>query len=134
MPTSEPDVWATILGILTALGLAFSMTLKRLGFSISKGDKQMLGIKPSDKTEGAVHISEESLSRFDKLDQRLKADFTPTIEQKLMCENSILTMSGEFKDMLDASEEKILGAINGDLLRKSDLDDLSEKIIKAMKE
>jgi len=134
MPTSEPNTWAAIFGILTALALAFSVTLKRLGFTISKGVKQMSSIKPSTKTEGAVHISEESLNKFDKLNIRLRTDFTPTIEQQLMCKNTILIMTSEFKTMLEDSETKILGAINGDLLRKSDLNGLPEKIAKAMKE
>lgn len=133
MPTSEPNAWAAILGILTALALAFTVTLKRLGFSISKGAKQV-SIKTSTKTDGMVHISEESLSRFNKLDIRLKEDFTSKEIQKLVCENTLLTITGDFKDMLEASEKKILHAINGDLLRKSDLDDLSDKIINAVKE
>ena len=107
------EITNIIVGILVLIG-GVTVLLKRLGIVSFGGEKKTNGyIKPSSKTGGAMHISEDGLERVKEIEDRLKADFRTKENQDTVCRGVAAELKLYIKDALEENSEKIIKAVKG---------------------
>ena len=123
----------TLIGGITAFLMTVGLILKKMGVTVAMNSKAKTltdckcPIKLSEKTGGVYHISEEGLSKVNRLAEKVEKEYTPTNRQELICKNAILTLQADMKVM----QEEIVKAINGG--QKVDVELLAEELGKVLK-
>ena len=99
-----------VIGALVVVG-GGSVGVKRYLLS-GVGEKKTNGcIKSSQKTGGALHISEEGLVRIKSVEDELKSDFRRKENQDIVCNGVIADLKLYIKNEMDLNAEKIIAAV-----------------------
>jgi hypothetical protein len=123
----------TIIAGFTAVLMTIGLILKKMGVTVAMSNKTKVSttcicpIKLSEKTGGVYHVSEEGLSKLNRLSDKLEKEYTPTVRQELMCKNAILSLQADMQVM----QGEIVKAINGG--QKIDVKQLAEELGKVLR-
>lgn len=75
-------------------------------------------IEKSQKTSGALHISEEALGKIDAIKTEMKDDYLTIKYHKALCRGNLAELgseiSKEITDAIERSEKRIIKAFNGE--------------------